>query len=1093
MDITIIPTKIRVPPPPRQLLHRTRLIEALSLCQDYRLTLISAGAGYGKTTLLTDFARHTSLSLCWYALDESDRDPAVFCAYLLHSVRRRYPNFGTPFEQLLDYNLKELHHLPVVQRLADQFICDLQDLVLPDKGEVRDTLIVLDDFQFAESVGVNNFVKRLLEWLPDNFHLLLASRSLPQDLAITRLLAKQKMLGLGQPELAFQAVEVDQLLGDFYGIHDSELARTLATYSEGWITAVILALSNRNLLHSGDWRKLEAVNGNFDVEKVFNYLAQEVLASQTAEAQTFLLKTSVLDQLNSANCTALLEPLVTTNGTSPTFSSENLLKQLESRNLFITSFSQEGQTYFQYHVLFRNFLLSKLKQNNSLYKQIQRRAASIQKDSGHYVEAIQHYVAADELLAAANLLDQISEPLYETGRTRLLADLVAHIPLLEQERLPHLLNIKARLLLDKGDNQAAIRAYIRTEQLYREEGLFDHAARAVANQAQMLFLVSQRSEALALCQRVLQDEATLRQSWDGKQAVATAHYMVGAVAIDEGGNRAAAEEALRAAATIYTECADDFHLAVVENSFGLLYYNSGRLIKSNVHYNRALAYFVKTGNVGRETYVRTALAINAYTQGQYQKAEEQLDEALVLAYKQENQYLQLYLLAYLGNLYRDTERYSKAEIVYNAALRLAQQNQVRKMELQTINDLATALILQDKGTEASDLIKASLELNVEYKLPEKAGFSYRNQSWLEYSKGSYKRALEAIERAVEVFLATQARAEEARAKLTQSVILLAMGEPRKAATILTESLILADELGFEPFLPFEMKWAEPLFNYAAGRKLGETVTDFLRRHGFLPGLPEIGSESVSTLQVSQEVASTPLFSKNTLYVFGLDGGTIWLGEKELKAWRSAKAREILFFLLEYKTGSRDQLLTALWPDDDSQNPANLLHAHILNLRRAIAPIEVKRDERGYYLQGQIWYDAAEFSQEVKLGLATPANQQLAVVSFSQALRLYKRDFLEYSYGNWITERQQSLLQLYLRGLKKLGQYHQQNQQYLAALLVWQQFLLKDAYDEAIYRAAMQCCLALNNRAEAQHLYKQCQKALDELNLKPTPETSELLK
>ena len=424
-------------------------------------------------------------------------------------------------------------------------------------------------------------------------------------------------------------------------------------------------------------------------------------------------------------------------------------------------------------------------------------------------------------------------------------------------------------------------------------------------------------------------------------------------------------------------------MAVIENSFGLLYHNSGRLIKSNVHYNRALAYFVKTGNVGRETYVRTALAINAYMQGQYQKAEEQLDEALALASGQENQYLQLYLLAYLGNLYRDTARYSKAETVYAAALRLAQQNQVRKMELQIINDLATALILQEKRTEASDLIKASLELSAEYKLPEKAGFSYCNQSWLEFDKGSYKRALAAIEQAVSIFSASQARAEEARAKLTQAIVLLAMGEPRKAAPILTESLTLADELGFEPFLPFEMKWAKPLFNYAAGRKLGETVADFLRRHGFVPGLPEIRSEvATSTLaQVGQEATPTTSAVTNTLYVFGLDGGSIWLGEKELKEWRSAKAREILFFLLEYKTGSRDQLLEALWPDDNSQNPANLLHAHILNLRRAIAPIEVKRDERGYYLQGEFWYDVAEFSQGVKLGLATPTQPKISGSQF----------------------------------------------------------------------------------------------------------------
>ncbi len=1117
----LLSTKIRPPKVRRQLLSRPRLLSLLGEIRDYQLVLLSAPTGYGKTTLLTDFARSQNMPLCWYTLDENDRDVAVFCRYLLHSIRQVYPTFGQSFEEMLGYNLEQLHQEAIVKRLVDEFVANLEELA--EVGEdFHDTLLVLDDFQFAESFGVNQFVKRLVNYLPESYHLIISARKNPDDLPLIKLTGKQLAMGIDQTELAFTIEEINQLLKVFYNItgddeDQRELAQTLASFAGGWITGVVLALGNRSLFRGGKWR--EVVVGNregggsngdreFDTAAIFEYLAEEVLANQPAEIQSFLLKTSVFDLLRPSECDALLgfSGEVAKNIGSTTTNndgSDEILARLESLNLFITHFAggeREKEDYYQYHALFQEFLRSRLKQDKQLYLKTQAEAAQIQKARGKAVEAVRHYLEADAGELAASTLNEVAGQLYQTGRSELLSNLLGSIPVEEQETLPNLLSVKAQLLLEKGENEESLRIYKLAAKLYRKEGSADYAAKATANQAQLLLRTGRREEAKSLCKVVLTDYTLLMRTEVGQQAVALAKFMLANIAIEEG-DGAEVEKNLREAAEIYASNDDKLHQALIDSAYGQLYQREGRLVKSTIYYERSLAHLVKLGSRLREAYCRVNLAINMCNQGHYRVADEQLNETLALSEVLSDSYLRLFVLAYLGNVYRDTERYSKADAIYSEALQLAQEERIRKIELNVLNDKATSYILQNEKEAAQGLIDLSFELAEDYSLPERVGWGYYNQGLLEFKNHSYKRALKAFEKSLSIFIESKAKTEEIRAKLLLANVLLAIGEQRKALVFLTESLEAAQELGYEPFLPFELEFSSALFKYASSKKTKEVIEEFLKRRGFITDLDaptvQLLHEDNSPLPKPIPIRSALLqkpstnLDSSTLSIFALDGGTVLVGEKEIKNWRTTKVRETLFYLVDSRESTRDQLFEALWPDEDWSASPYLLHTTLYQLRKALTPIEIELKAGLYRLKVDIKYDAFEFESVFRKILPTK-NKKIDIEDVGQlvkALSLYKQDFLGQLYSNWCIERQQDLLAYYVLGLEKIARFYQSSGQFEIALPYWRQLTRKEPYNEEAHRETIECLLALGKKAEAKLQLAQCRKALEELNLQPSPETT----
>lgn len=201
----LIHTKIKTPRRRQNLLHRERLVDFLHDNIHNKLILIAAGAGYGKTSLLIDYAHDTDLPVCWYSLDANDAHPLTFLEYLVASIRSRFPNFGEPILQALREHTGPVEAVePFVRLLIHEIEEQVQQYFV----------IILDDYhEVIENESVNALIDGLLRYLPEHCHIVLASRGIPRRLTLTRLAARQEVVGLGVEHLRFTPDEIQTLLG----------------------------------------------------------------------------------------------------------------------------------------------------------------------------------------------------------------------------------------------------------------------------------------------------------------------------------------------------------------------------------------------------------------------------------------------------------------------------------------------------------------------------------------------------------------------------------------------------------------------------------------------------------------------------------------------------------------------------------------------------------------------------------------------------------------------------------------------------------------------------------------------------------------
>lgn len=225
-------TKTRLPQPRSDVLRRARLLGFLHQEVDKRLVLVCAGAGYGKTTLLVDFAHEVSFPVCWYTLDEADGDPRVFFDYLLLSLRQRFPEFGRQAEALLSSLSDVASEVnSVVACLVNEIQSDIQDYFV----------LVLDDYHKVDSSdAVNHAVDLLISHLPDNCHLVVSTRTIPR-LTFSRMAAQRHVAGLGMADLRFTSEELAAFLKENYRlVMPAQQLEEAVEASEGWIAGIVL-------------------------------------------------------------------------------------------------------------------------------------------------------------------------------------------------------------------------------------------------------------------------------------------------------------------------------------------------------------------------------------------------------------------------------------------------------------------------------------------------------------------------------------------------------------------------------------------------------------------------------------------------------------------------------------------------------------------------------------------------------------------------------------------------------------------------------------------------------------------------------------
>ena len=278
MAVPVTKTKIIIPRPRPDLLSRSRLLDLFDEILDYPLTLISAPAGYGKTSFLIDLAHKADYPVSWFAIDNLDKDLKRFLYHFIAAIRSTFPNFGSRTYSAIDNQSTTPIDL-------DQIIRVLVNDIYNNISE--HFVVILDDFHLvSDNHLVTEFINRLSQEMDDNCHLVLSSRTIFNMTDLPLMVGRSEVLGLSYEDLAFNADELKTLLKNKYQqtITNQE-SSSLIKESEGWITGLLLSYETSSLKLPGQSRAANVSGAN-----LFNYLAQQVFESQPNEIQEFLLK-----------------------------------------------------------------------------------------------------------------------------------------------------------------------------------------------------------------------------------------------------------------------------------------------------------------------------------------------------------------------------------------------------------------------------------------------------------------------------------------------------------------------------------------------------------------------------------------------------------------------------------------------------------------------------------------------------------------------------------------------------------------------------------------------------------------------------------
>jgi LuxR family transcriptional regulator, maltose regulon positive regulatory protein len=771
MPIPILATKLYSPAPRPNAVIRSRLIERLNegLLAGRKLTLISAPAGFGKTTLVSEWIATLTPSplpmgvrqgvrVAWLSLDEGDNDPVRFLAYLVAAMQTIAPDIGAgtmaalqspqppPGELLLTDLLNE------ITTLADNF------------------MLVLDDYHVVEAQAVDEALTFLVEHLPRQLHLVIASREDP-PLPLARLRVRDQLTELRAADLCFTTAEAAEFLNRMMGLNlSAENIAALEQRTEGWIAGLQLAAISLQG-HQDAARFIQSFTGSHHF--VLDYLIEEVLHQQPESVQTFLLYTSILDRL----CGSLCEAVVL----DPAAAGQATLEYLERANLFIVPLDNQRQWY-RYHHLFGDLLRQRLGQvlASRAMAELHIRASQWYEDHGMGVEAFQHAAAANDIDRAERLMVDKGMPLHFRGVVNAILEWLAALPKSVLDARPALRVRSATMALMAGQSTGVEERLQAAEATLQNAELTDQTRNLIGQIAcarATLALTRYAPEMMLIqAQRALEylppDNLTFRF---------TANWILSNAYLFQG-DRAAADRALTEALAISQASGDRFSTILALDGLGLIQELENQLDRAAETYRHVLHLESDQPHPNTaETHL--GLARIYYEWNDLATAEQHGQQSLQLA-RQYDRVIDRFIISevFLARLKLAQGDVNGAAAVLAAADRAARQQNFAQ-RLPEIAAVQVLTLLREGDAAAADHLAQTYDLPIS-----------RARVYLAQGESSAALALlEPLRRQME---AKGWQDERLKVLVLQAVALYLQGEKDQAIRVLNEALTLAEPGGF---------------------------------------------------------------------------------------------------------------------------------------------------------------------------------------------------------------------------------------------------------------------------------------------------------
>jgi ATP/maltotriose-dependent transcriptional regulator MalT len=401
MTMQILNTKLYIPSPPAHSIARVRLVRRLQ--QEQRLTLVSAPAGFGKTTLLSTYVAQCPQRVAWLSLDDGDNDLICFWAYVIAALQTVQADLGeTALVALRSISAPEMD--PILLSLLNDLAARSDPIVL-----------ILDDYHTITLPEIHQKLVFWIERLPPALRLIVASRQDP-PFSLARWRAYRQLTEIRAADLRFSGQEAALFLNDLMALDLSEQdIATLDARTEGWIAGLQLAaLSLRDTTNRSDFIQAFAGSHRF----LTDYLVDEVLSRQTPALQRFLWRTSILERFCVGICDELVKDV----------DSRLVLRELEQANLFLIPLDNERR-WFRYHHLFAEFLRLRFYENEpNILPELYGRAIDWFTQAGLAREALQYALKAHEYERAANLIETLAPEILGKDNHMLVIQWIEALP-----------------------------------------------------------------------------------------------------------------------------------------------------------------------------------------------------------------------------------------------------------------------------------------------------------------------------------------------------------------------------------------------------------------------------------------------------------------------------------------------------------------------------------------------------------------------------------------------------------------------------------------------------------------------------------------
>src|SRR5215510_2570594 len=648
-------TKLAPPRPAPALLPRPRLMERLAANLSRTVTLVTANAGAGKTTLVADFVREYAPRYVWYQLDHTDADPAVFLSYIAYGIRQFVPDFGQATLAYLRQSPAEVGQRP--ERAVDALLNEALDYI--DQPMV----IVLDDYHhLGDAEAVHAAVDRLLAYQPDVLHTIIVSRDAP-PLQLAKLRSQGTLTVIDRNDLLFNDEETQDLFNHVFGLRiTAEQLSEFRERTQGWIMA--LQLIRQVAQRQSRIRVSEVLPDLSEILRqserdVFDYFAEEVFEFEPEEARELLLNVSLLERVELETCVRLY----------PDSGCSTILPSLVHRNVFTTLATDGSGEEYRLHPLFRDFLRRRLLSEVGRAGVVaeHKRIANFFLNRGNWEQAIRHFLEAEEFDCAARMIADKGQEWITSGALGSLATSADALPVEAIERHPRALTYRAEVARLRGEYDKAQAMLRRAAVLLQDQVDREGEAEAIQSLATIARRQGDFTAAFTYLDRVIElsdDQSPVRAKCGNTRGLCLMAL----------GKLSEAEREFRAALQSAEEQRDEHYARLILLNLGLPPMMRGDFGEALRWLRRLLRDDQNAPPVPQEVAAHLNVASCHLFRGEFGDCERHVDRAMELCQLfnllgQRAEVFETYGMLYreLGDVARAREFYERAASDYNKA------------------------------------------------------------------------------------------------------------------------------------------------------------------------------------------------------------------------------------------------------------------------------------------------------------------------------------------------------------------------------------------------------------------------------------------